>query len=78
MRVRMLGTAEGAPAGLECYLYRAGEVYTPDTEPPMSAELAEVLIRFGLAEPEETPPASPQERATTRAAARSPRPPRTK
>lgn len=54
MKVQMLRTIQGSPDGIRAFTYREGEVYGPQTSPPMTQALARVLLSGDLAvEPDE-------------------------
>jgi hypothetical protein len=47
---RMLETMTGSNDGIKVHLFQAGEVYGPESEPPMHQVLADVLVQYGHAE----------------------------
>ena len=45
----MLEDAEGSPNGTHVYVYTSGEVYSRETDPRISDEMAESFVRSGRA-----------------------------
>ena len=50
VRILVLVTTRAAPDGVTVHLYLAGEVYGPDSDPPMPAALAATFLREGWGE----------------------------
>lgn len=46
----MLVSADGSTDGIAVFRYQEGEVYTPETNPPMTKYLAQIFLDAGQAE----------------------------
>lgn len=64
MKVKMLRTIQGSPDGIQVHTYREGQVYSPETEPPMSATLRSILLRGRLAQDTDEAKVAPDDRET--------------
>jgi len=64
MRVKMLRTTRGSPDGIRAFTYVEGEVYGPESDPPMTERLATVLLNGSLAEQAQVTKTAPDTRET--------------
>ncbi len=50
LRIRVLSDRRASPDGVTVHTYQAGEIYGPDSDPPMPADLAAVFLCEGWGE----------------------------